>query len=173
MAIKLYNTLIRSKRRPWTTRQMASTRILGQLAMLALVTTVATPPATAEANRITIAADKPIWLAVTRPTFAKALEPLAKKRRQDGFEAIVSVRPVAEAIAALGRRADMLLLVGDDEPGKDAEAWYLPAKREDLYRWRVEQDRKFASDAAWGDFDGDNVPDIPVGRFLSHIIRDF
>jgi hypothetical protein len=57
-----------------------------------------------------------------------------------------------------------LLLVGDDEPSKQKEPWYVPSRRTELYRWRITQLKEFASDTLWGDFDGDLIPDIPVGR---------
>jgi hypothetical protein len=106
---------------------------------------------------------KPIWLAVARPELAEPLKALAEKRRSDGFDAIVSTKSVPDALAAVGR-PDYLLLVGDDEPGQEAAAWYLPAKRMKLYRWRSEQPQEFASDAAWGDLDGKGQPSIAVGR---------
>ena len=109
--------------------------------------------------------EKPIWLAVTRPVFQKAIKPLAEMRSKEGFETVVSTLPIAEAIAALKRKPQFLVLVGDDEPGKEKEHWYIQSRRQTLYRWREKQERKFASDTLWGDFDGDLVPDIPVGRF--------
>jgi hypothetical protein len=110
------------------------------------------------------AENKLLWLAVCKPDFTQALQPLAEKRRSDGFEVVLSNKPVEEALAASVRRPDFLLLVGDDEPGQEKSPWFLPAKRMKLYRWRNVQAREFASDAAWGDLDGDGVPDIPVGR---------
>ena len=107
---------------------------------------------------------KPLWLAVVRAELAPALEPLAEKRRQDGFEVVVSTKPIAESLADLPRRADFLLLVGDDEPGKEKAAWYLPAQRKKLYRWRAEQAFEYASDMAWGDLDKNGLPSFPVGR---------
>jgi hypothetical protein len=121
------------------------------LAMLAAATTHA-------ADR------KPLWLAVVRPELAEPVKQLAEKRRRDGFEAIVSTASVPAALAAAPRRPDFLLLVGDDEPGQEKASWYLPAKRLKLYCWRSAQAEEFASDAAWGDLDGDGIPDLPVGR---------
>jgi hypothetical protein len=107
---------------------------------------------------------KPIWLAVGRPGLVDALEPLAAKRRDEGFEARISTETVEAALEQCPDGPDFLLLVGDDQPDAAEQAWYLPAKRLPLYRWREVQRRQFASDAAWGDLDGDLVPDIPVGR---------
>jgi len=108
--------------------------------------------------------EKPIWLVVTRPAFLEAIKPLAEMRNKDGFETVISTRPVPEAIAALKHRPAFLLFVGDDEPGKQKELWYVPSRRRKFYRWRVTQLKDFASDTLWADFDGDLIPDIPVGR---------
>jgi len=107
---------------------------------------------------------KLLWLAVSKPDLTEPLKPLAEKRRADGFEVLVSSKPVEASLSTSSRRPDFLLLVGDDEPGREESPWYLPAKRMKLYRWRNVQPQEFASDAAWGDLDGDGVPDIPVGR---------
>ncbi len=107
---------------------------------------------------------KPLWLAVARTELAPALEPLAAKRRQDGFEVVISTKPIAESLAALPRRPHFLLLVGDDEAGKEKAAWYLAAQRKKLYRWRAAQALEYASDMAWGDLDGNGAPALPVGR---------
>ncbi len=139
--------------------------------------------------RVVAAAEPPppLWIAVGRPGLIEAVEPLAAKRKADGFQVIVSAAPVAEALADIPefrvlppilrkdsvtgavkpfrlKRPAFLLLVGDDEPGKEAEAWCLPAKRRALYRWRAELAETYVSDALWGDLDGDLVPEIPVGR---------
>lgn len=108
--------------------------------------------------------EQPIWLVVTRPTFVQAIKPLEEKRSKDGFAAVVSTQPVAVAIAALKRQPTFLLLVGDDEQSKQKEPWYVPTQRRKLYRWRARQEKKFASDALWADFNGDLIPEVPVGR---------
>lgn len=107
---------------------------------------------------------KPIWLVVTRPAFAQAVKPLEQKRAEDGFKTVVSTRTIAEAIAALDRRPAFLLLVGDCQGGEEKQPWHVPTQTRELYRWRASQRKNFASDVLWGDFDGDLVPDIPVGR---------
>ena len=103
------------------------------------------------------------WQSPVR-NWRRRLEPLAEKRRQDGFEVVVSTKPIAEALSALPRRPHFLLLVGDDEPGKENAAWYLAAQRKKLYRWRAAQALEYASDMAWGDRSGTGPPDLPVGR---------
>lgn len=108
--------------------------------------------------------EKPLWLVVGSADLVKPIEALAKQRRSEGLETMISAQGVEKALAAAPRRPDFLLLVGDDEPGKQAESWYLPARRMELYRWRRVQPKQFASDAAWGDLDGDLVPDVAVGR---------
>jgi hypothetical protein len=118
----------------------------------------------AGAARAPAAEQRPLWLAVVRPELAAPLQPLAENRRSEGLEAVISTKSVAEALAAAPRRPDFLLLVGDDQPGMQQAPWYLPTKRMKLYRWRKTQAEEFAADAAWGDLDGDLLPDIPVGR---------
>jgi hypothetical protein len=119
---------------------------------------------------------KPLWLVVGRAALVEAIEPLAEHRRRQGFEVIVSTEAVENAVTKNVRsspgRPMFLLLVGDDEPGQASQAWYLPAKRQPLYRWRAVQPAEFASDAAWGDLDGDLVLDIPVGRIPARSRED-
>ncbi len=110
------------------------------------------------------AAEKPLWLVVGRPGIVEAVEPLAAHRREEGFQTVISTNTIEESLAAAPTRPSFLLLVGDDEPGKESEPWYLPAKRMPFYRWSWSHPTEFASDAVWGDLDGSGVPDIPVGR---------
>lgn len=117
-------------------------------------------------------AEKPIWLVVTRPIFLEAIKPLAELRSKDGFETVISTRPVNESLAALKRRPAFLLLVGDDEPGKEKEGWYVGSRQRKLYRWRAAQRKEFASDTLWGDFDGDLIPDVPVGRIPVRTVKE-
>ena len=111
-----------------------------------------------------LGADRPIWLVVGRPGLIEGIEPLAAHRGRQGFEVILSARPIEEALRDAPRRPDFLLLVGDDESGRASEPWFLPAKRLPLYRWRAQQEREFASDAAWSELDADGVPRTAVGR---------
>ena len=119
-----------------------------------------TPPVAAKQAAL----EKPIWLVVTRPTFQEAIKPLAEKRGKEGFETVVSTKHINEVIGTLKCRPAFLLLVGDDQPGEDKQPWYVPSQRRQLYRWRAPQGKEFASDTILGDFDGDLIPDIPVGR---------
>jgi len=107
---------------------------------------------------------KPLWLVVTKPTFLQALEPLKQKRIQDGFKTLVSTERIDRAIAALDSSPEFLLLIGDAERGKEKEPWHVPSRTCKLYRWRSVQRPEFESDALWGDFDADLIPDVPVGR---------
>jgi len=106
---------------------------------------------------------KPLWLVVGSEELTKPIQPLAERRRGEGFETLIAAGPVEKVLAA-SRRPAFLLLVGDEEPGMEARPWRVPSKQMDLYRWRRVQRKKFASDAAWGDLNGDLVPDVPVGR---------
>jgi len=108
--------------------------------------------------------DKPIWLVVTRPMFSGTLKPLAKMRQRDGFETIISTRPVAETLATLKRQPAFLLLVGDYQPAQEMEPWYVATRTRKLYRWRATQREEFVSDVLWADLDNDLTPEIPVGR---------
>jgi hypothetical protein len=103
--------------------------------------------------------------------FAEAITPLAARRREDGFRAVVSTEPPGKALAGLEGRPRYILLVGDDVASGDGDTpWRVPARRTKLYRWRAAQREEFVSDAAWGDFDGDLVPEAPVGRIPARTV---
>ncbi|MFB3892243.1 MAG: C25 family cysteine peptidase [Phycisphaerae bacterium] len=123
---------------------------------------------------------KPIWLVVTRPIFEDAVKPLAERRAKEGFETVVSTDAPDKAIATLKRKPAFVLIVGDDlsaatgrvaegvtakgaQKDKDA-SWRIPSKPVKQYRWQVTQALTFPSDTAFGDLDGDALPDVPVGR---------
>jgi len=76
---------------------------------------------------------KPLWLVVGKADLVKPIGTLAQWRRSEGFETVVSTETIPKALAALPRRPDLLLLVGDDEPGKETESWYLAAKRMNVW----------------------------------------
>ena len=108
--------------------------------------------------------------------FREALAPLAAHRRREGLTAVVSTEPAERALAALPRRPACIVLVGDEQAARDGSAtkraasakedppWRVPSPRKPFYRWMETQRRTFAADAAFGDLDGDGVPDVPVGR---------
>ncbi len=107
---------------------------------------------------------QPIWLVVTREMFTDTLKPLVEKRQSEGLEAVISTKPVSEAINSLSRKPSYLLLVGDCQSNMEKESWYLPSQKCQSYKWHITQGKEFASDSIFGDFDGDMIPDIPVGR---------
>ena len=107
---------------------------------------------------------RPIWLAVGPPRLIEAIEPLARHRRAEGLETIISAKSVEAALSSAPRRPTFLLLVGDDQPGEEGQFWCLPTKHRQLYRWRASQAEEFAADAQWGDVDQDLIPDFAVGR---------
>ncbi len=111
-----------------------------------------------------MAGDRPVWLAVGKPALVQPLTPLVEKRQADGFQTIVSTATIERALSGAPRRPAFLLLVGDEEPDSEEQSWHLAAQRRKLYRWRDGQRSEYASDALWGDLDGDLIPEIPVGR---------
>jgi hypothetical protein len=141
---------------------------MGVPGFLRSLTTCTTAVAVIGAAVFSVAAqsipNKPIWLAVGPPGLVESLEPLAQKRRQDGFQVTVSTQSIERALSALPRRPDFLLLVGDHEDGAQQKPWYLPSQQRALYRWRGVQREHFATDALWGDQNGDLVPETAVGR---------
>ncbi len=109
--------------------------------------------------------NRPVWVCITRPALANAIKPLAGKRTKDGFDVrIISTDNPAEELSKLTSQIDYLLIVGDDQPGKADQPWYVPTKQVPAYRWDSRQASEYASDLAWADIDSDNRPDFPVGR---------
>lgn len=104
----------------------------------------------------------PVWLAVCAPGLDAPLAPL-KKWRSRRFDPRVVVSPDVAA-AVKEHRPQYLLLVGDDVDGVTDAPWRIPSNTRQLYRWRNVQPKTFPSDSAYGDLDGDLLPDIPVGR---------
>ncbi len=115
--------------------------------------------------------DRPLWAVITTPALRPALEPLVKHREGEGFEAVVSTLPPAAALAALPRRPACILLVGDEEAGQEQAPWRVASRMCEAYRWHNRQEQLYASDALWGDLDGDFVPDVPVGRIPGRTVE--
>ncbi len=107
---------------------------------------------------------KPIWLVVGPEVLTASIGPLAEFRKAEGFEVRIAEPPVANAIEALGRAPAFVLIVGDYEPGKDAEDWQVAPLTRPFYRWTRSQRTEFSTDSLYGDSDGDLMPDFPVGR---------
>jgi hypothetical protein len=111
------------------------------------------------------AAPRPLWLAVTTAQLAPSIQPLADRRRSEGLDVVVFIGQPKAALAE-NPKAAYLVLVGDvPGPGETADAaWFVEAKEFLLYRWISGQPEKFSSDSMWGELDGDELPDVPVGR---------
>jgi len=119
----------------------------------------------------------PLYLVVTRSAFAHTLKEWVAYREAQGFDVCVGVLDdlagagkfssrsltdwLSETARAAGRRPSYIMLVGDVGEGKP---WHVPTVRRDLYRWRGAQFSQFPSDSVFGDLDGDDVPEVPVGR---------
>lgn len=147
-------------------RKPISKNLMYRLFCLAVVLSVA-PRLAADGG----SSEKPVWLVVTRSMFVQAVKPLEEKRIDNGFKTVVSTQTIPKAIATLGRKPAFLLLVGDCQAGEEKQPWYIPTQTRELYRWHAFQDADYASDAIWGDFDSDLVPDIPVGRIPARTVQ--
>ncbi len=154
------------KRMRVRTRTRTRTRI--RWAAVAAVLALSVLPARSRAEE----EPAPLWLALTRPVFVEALEPLAAHRRAQGLAVEISTRPAAEALATLSGPPACLLLVGDEGRGAEEAPWRVPAPRRSLYRWTRSQAKDFPADALLGDVDGDLLPDVPVGRIPARTVAE-
>lgn len=116
--------------------------------------------------------EKPIWLVVGPPGLTAAIAPLAEFRAEEGFDVRNAAPPVAAAIAALDGDPAFVLIVGDYEPGCDAEPWQVAPLTRPLYRWRRAQRMTFSTDLLYGDTDGDLLPEFPVGRIPARTAKE-
>jgi hypothetical protein len=108
--------------------------------------------------------EAPLWVAVTREMFEPAAVKLAQHRAGEGFETVVTTKPVEEALRGSSRRPSFVVIFGDYEVAAEREPWYVASRQMELYRWQKKQVPTFASDAAWADDDSDMIPDFPIGR---------
>jgi len=109
------------------------------------------------------AAEAPLWLVVGPAELTAAAEQLVRHREAEGMRALVANGTIEAALAAAPAKPSYLLIIGDEDPAKANAPYRVPAQQRELYRWRLTQATQFASDAAWGDLDGDQALDIPVG----------
>ncbi|MBN1846026.1 MAG: hypothetical protein JW810_10105 [Sedimentisphaerales bacterium] len=110
------------------------------------------------------AAEKPLWLVLTRPMFVEAIRPLANHRTRQGFQTEIRVDDVKTALAGRSTKPAYILLAGDFQPGQETADWSVAGRVCRLYRWRASQREYYVSDMLWGDLDADGTPDVPVGR---------
>ena len=109
--------------------------------------------------------ENPIWLVIGADKLQEAAAPLLEYRRSEGFDVHVSAPPVKQALATLGKQPNYIVLLGDDELSEEpVQGSLVKGERRTLYRWQATQPEGFVSDAIFGDMDGDEIPDIPVGR---------
>ncbi len=126
------------------------------------------------------------YVIVTRQALAGAASGLADYRKAGGCEVRLGVverivpdgkgpfspEPIkawidAQFVYEGGRpaRPGFVVIVGDETESPEGDApWRVPTFRKPLYRWRSKQRETFTSDMAYGDVDGDGLPDVPVGR---------
>lgn len=109
--------------------------------------------------------DLPIWLVIGDEKLQEAAAPLLEYRRSEGFDVRTSTLSVKKALENLVKQPNYIVLLGDDVLSSEPEQGaYLKGERRTLYRWQKTQPEGFVSDAVFGDTDGDEIPDIPVGR---------
>jgi hypothetical protein len=94
------------------------------------------------------------WTIVGNDASFDAIEPLVKHREAEAF----FVRR-AETMAAVAHDSDYVLILGDEVT--------QPPERRPFYRWMSRQLEDYATDLHAVDWDGDGLPDIPVGRLPS------
>jgi hypothetical protein len=138
-----------------------------------------------------------LYLIVTPRVLADGAGKLADYRRDDGYEVVIGVleeiagsagrSPRAEQVKAWidkvsasksgqqgqTRRPAAIVLCGDETESVDENPpWRVPTYRKPLYRWRSKQRNTFTSDSVYGDMDGDDLPDVPVGRVPARSAED-
>ena len=110
-------------------------------------------------------------VVVCPPTFRKALTPWIRHRTKQGHRvAVVGNEGTNEDIRNRilnqnGGKVRFVVLIGDSEPAAEHRARSVPTYRVEAkvnVRWGSEPE--IGTDNSYGDFDGDNVPDVAVGR---------
>lgn len=110
------------------------------------------------------AAERGTWLCIGPEALLKEAAPLCELRAKQGWEVVQSTAAPRDAIAAQTGKPSAVLLLGDDTSGGSKAAWITRAERRPYHGWLAKHPKEFVSDAAFGDLDGDGIPDIPVGR---------
>ena len=118
--------------------------------------------------------DAKLYLVATGRIFTGRLDKWKAQHQKDGFNVVVSgwsnppstaqVRAwIKEQVLLAGRPCSYILIIGDCANQKDeVAAWHVPSVMHSFEYGGRQKD--FITDALYGDLDGDNCPDVPVGR---------
>lgn len=119
--------------------------------------------------------DSNLYLVITRSTFTADLESWQRQRTEDGFNVVTKSFEEApstskikswikETIGENGGLCSYILVVGDcASSAQDPQPWHIPSIQQQFQLSHTEK-VLFFTDCLYGDIDGDNSPDIPVGR---------
>ena len=114
-----------------------------------------------------------LYLVITRDIFRETLDQWVNDREKNGFDVLIrpwkptpSTRDIREWIRGQvehGECCRYILIVGDCGTGEEERnEWHIPSvRRTSLVNQRVHE---FVTDTLYGDLDGDECPDVPVGR---------
>lgn len=147
--------------------------IAAVIAVLTAIATVSLSPR-AESELVADRAESKLYLVVTRSCFANQLAEWKEQRAKEGFTVTVHnwqdapssgeikdwIKVQAEAAGGI---CSYILIVGDCTSEEDqVTQWHMPSI-EHVFQ-QGGKTTKFITDILYGDLDGDNCPDVPVGR---------
>lgn len=157
--------ILKWKRRGWI--------IAAVLIILTAIATVILGPRP-ESELIAARAQSQLYLVVTRSCFAGQLADWKAQRTKEGFTVAVHgwenvpssteikdwIKAQAEAVGGI---CSYILIVGDCAADEDqVTRWHIPSVKHVLQQG--DKTTESITDILYGDLDGDNCPDVPVGR---------
>lgn len=104
------------------------------------------------------------WLVIGPKNLQDSIQALSDYRAQEGFAIEKREPPIRKALQSLKQPPAYILLLGDDTLAAPLAEGQLQGDRKTLYRWQATQPETYVSDTVFGDWDGDGIPEIPVGR---------